>query len=230
MEERRHPVKSSSQHDVYTHPSHVEHWRHVVEIAALTIAALWGFYVFVYQERIKPAHEPPAVDVTQTLRHAPMRGGKEFVWIELPFRNIGSVGVQFLGVIINAYGLRFSDQERTFESHARFATVIKHTLQEDSPTLLATSLLRYAQIGGQSRFGEDPGQVRKARLYFAVPSGKYDAVRLDFAYCFTRVDNRTMYPFEPEKTRNGAFDTDAFRSLNSDEVSCAASANEVFPL
>lgn len=230
MEERPHPVEPSSQHDVYSHPSPVEHWRHVVEIVALTIAALWGFYVFVYQERIKPAHEPPAVDVTQTVRHAPMHGGKEFVWIELPFKNIGSVDVQFLGVIINAYGLRFSDEERAFESHARFATVIKHTLGEDKPRLLATSLLRYAQIGGQSHFGEDPGQVRKARLYFAVASGKYDAVRLDFAYCFTRADNRTTYPFVPGKTRDGAFDAYAFRSLTYDGVSCAASANEVFPL
>lgn len=38
----------ATNHHVYTHPGPVEHWRHLVEIIALIIAAAWGFYVFVY--------------------------------------------------------------------------------------------------------------------------------------------------------------------------------------
>jgi len=54
---------------VHSHPSRVEHWRHLVEIAALTVAAIWGFYVFVYQERIKPASEPAELQALVSLDH-----------------------------------------------------------------------------------------------------------------------------------------------------------------
>ena len=222
----------ASQHDVYSHPSPVEHWRHVVEIAALTIAALWGFYVFVYQERIKPAYEPPAVEVAQNVRHEAMRGGKEFVWVDMPFKNIGSVDLQFLGVIINAYGVRYSDQDRTVVRRSDAATTISHTLPAGKPVLLASRLNRYVQLGGQRRFIEDPGEVRTDPLYFALASGKYDAVRIDFMYCFTRVDNRTLYPFKPSFTSDGAFDTLSFATALAHRpgVTCHGASGYYFTL
>ncbi len=44
----------ATNHHVYTHPGPVEHWRHVVEIVALIIAAAWGFYVFVWSLDFAP--------------------------------------------------------------------------------------------------------------------------------------------------------------------------------
>jgi len=223
--------RAASQHDVYSHPSPVEHWRHLIEIVALTIAALWGFYVFVYQESIKPAHEAPAVDVVPTLRHDAMRGGKEFVYVDLPFKNIGNVEVQYLGVIVNAYGIRFSNQDQKVMSHSGFATKISRALAPSTPVLLMSELFRYSQIGGTSHFVEAPGADMKAVLYFAVAYGKYDAVRVDSAYCFTRRDNETTYPFKPAQTPDGAFKSASLIALlNYQGVLCNGFHNQVFTL
>lgn len=231
MEEREFILKAASQH-VYTHPSATEHWRHIVEIVALTVAALWGFYVFVYQERIKPAHEPPSVALTETLQHQPIHGGKEFVWIQLPFKNIGSADVKFLSMIVNAYGLRFSDQEQTMEQRWSFRTEITHTLQAGRPTFLATHLYRYAEAGGQSHFVDAPGVVRTPALDFALAAGKYDAVRVDVIYCFTRADNAATYPYQPRQDPDGAFDIQSLADAlnNYSGVVCNREMYRVFPL
>ena len=42
--------------------------RHVVEAVAIVGAALWAFYVFVYQERIKPASATPPQDFISDLK------------------------------------------------------------------------------------------------------------------------------------------------------------------
>ncbi len=34
-------------------------FRHVIEAVAIVAAGLWAFYIFVYQEKIKPSGEPP---------------------------------------------------------------------------------------------------------------------------------------------------------------------------
>jgi hypothetical protein len=221
--------RAASQHDVYSHPSPVEHWRHLIEIVALTVAALWGFYVFVYQERIKPAHEAPAVDVVATLRHDPMRSGRELVYVDLPFKNIGNVEVQYLGAIVNAYGIRFSSQDQKLIVHSGFATKISRTLAPSRPVLLMSELLRYSQIGGMGHFFEAPGAERKAVLYFAVASGKYDAVRVDSIYCVTRSDNTAQYPFKPAYASDGAFDRNSFDALvHVPGVECNGVRNQVF--
>jgi hypothetical protein len=88
----------ATNHHVYTHPGPVEHWRHLVEIVALIIAAAWGFYVFVYQERIKPASELPILDVQPVVMHEVMRGGKKIVSAGLVMKNIGPTELK-LGVL-----------------------------------------------------------------------------------------------------------------------------------
>jgi hypothetical protein len=41
--------------------------RDVVEIAAIVAAGLWAFYVFVYENRIKPSFLPPELAVTASI-------------------------------------------------------------------------------------------------------------------------------------------------------------------
>ncbi len=79
---------------VHSHPSRVEHWRHLIEIAALCIAAIWGFYVFVYQERIKPAGAPVELQTMVTLEHTTLRSNKEFIKVGVRMRNIGSTPLE----------------------------------------------------------------------------------------------------------------------------------------
>src|SRR5215469_1106791 len=102
-----HVGRSADEQHVYTHPSSVEHWRHLIEIVALSVAAIWALYVFVYQEQIKPAHLAASLEVMSRVSHTPMRGGSELITVELPERNIGSVPLQLDAAIVNVYGISF---------------------------------------------------------------------------------------------------------------------------
>ena len=54
-----------------TDPGHRSHRvrivRDVVEIVAILAAGFWAFYVFVYENRIKPSFSDPQVSVGATL-------------------------------------------------------------------------------------------------------------------------------------------------------------------
>jgi len=80
---------SVPEYRVYSEPSPVEHWRHLVEIVALVTAAVWVFYVFVYRERIKPSGEPPRLEPVVSIVHEPLQGGKELVTIAATLKNSG---------------------------------------------------------------------------------------------------------------------------------------------
>ena len=95
------------EYRVQTKPSLVEHWRHLVEIVALLTAAVWAFYVFVYQERIKPAAEPPRLQMSTNVSREALHGGKELVTINVTLKNTGSNDVAIGAVLVNAYGLRY---------------------------------------------------------------------------------------------------------------------------
>jgi hypothetical protein len=41
--------------------------RDIVEIVAIVAAGIWAFYVFVYENRIKPTLQPPDVTITGSI-------------------------------------------------------------------------------------------------------------------------------------------------------------------
>src|SRR5579864_7260944 len=92
---------------VHTHPSGAEFWRYVIEIAAFIVAAAWGFYVFIYQEQIKPSETLPQQQFNVTISHQPVPSGAEFVSLTVEIRNVGTVPFRPAGYVIAAYGVRY---------------------------------------------------------------------------------------------------------------------------
>ena len=202
----------ATNHHVYTHPGPVEHWRHLVEIVALIIAAAWGFYVFVYQERIKPSYEQPVLEFSVAVSHQPLHGDKELVSVMMPAKNIGPVPLQLDAVVVNIYGVRYTDRVTTQRNAS--GTLTLHTLGRSPRALLATSMFRYQPFGGRVYSSFAPGREKNPSIDFAVKRNAYDAVSVVYGFCYRRADDTRHFNYVPPKDRDGAYDQRALVALN----------------
>jgi hypothetical protein len=197
---------------VYTHPSSVERWRHLIEIAAISVAAAWAFYVFVYQEQIKPAHLPPSLEIKSRINHVPVRGGNELITVELNEQNIGSVPLQIDAAIVNVYGIRFGTHAAKWSERGQVSADF-YALPVVAATLLVTRLTLYKSMGGVGESAFNPERQKSPSVNIAVRSGSYDAVRVEYSVCYHRDDDLTRQVFRPSRRRDGSYDYVALANL-----------------
>ena len=177
----------------HSHPSPVEHWRHIIEIVAIMVAAVWGLYVFVYQERIKPATAPPRILHAIRVDHELTEGGKELVRVDASFKNIGESVVQINGMIVNVYGVRYGP--KSGEMTERPMDGIDKTsfaLIPSAPAPLYSFFNEWPAMGSHkvSNLTVEPGLEWHEYFAFAIPKGAYDAASLQFYYCFSAPTSR----------------------------------------
>lgn len=215
---------SVPQQHVFTHPSPVEHWRHLVEIVALLIAAIWGFYVFVYQERIKPSAEQPVLEVLPVIAHEPMGAGKELVLVSVDTKNISDTPARIQYIAANVYGVKF----------ARTPAPSRHAQNDSLPITDRRLVLTYALtgpvFGGTAGSIYQPGRQKPNRRFFAVRQGEFDAVSIEWLVCYARDDFKDSLPYRFGNGRDGSTQTSlsrtAARELASRGVICAFSPLE----
>lgn len=211
---------------VHSHPSHVEHWRHLVEIVALIVAAAWGFYVFVYQERIKPAEAPVTLQVTPLVTHETLPNGRLLVHVMVSMKNIGTSEVQLAGTVENVYGIRFGSQMRHNAMHRANGTsnVDTYSLPMSRPVLLATALNVYTPWGGKTSSLFSPDREKKFGVTFAVPQNAFDAVTVEIGECALRSDDKQTFTNRATRTADGAFDSNMFMRFQRDVPSATCVA------
>jgi hypothetical protein len=200
-----------------------------VEIVALIIAAAWGFYVFVYQERIKPSYEQPTAEISVAVSHQPLHGDKELVSVVLSVKNIGPVPLQMDGAVVNIYGVRYTDRVTTHVQQVGSAILTLHTLGEAPRSLLATAMMRYKPFGGRSFSSFAPGREKNPIFNFAVKRNAYDAVSVDYGFCYRRADDARHIKYTPPKDRDGAYDLVLFSSLQgpTGALTCGYGASRI---
>lgn len=217
---------ATKQH-VFTHPSPVEHWRHFVEIIALVMAAAWGFYIFVYQERIKPAGEAPVLDVQPIVRHEALRGGKEVISAGLVMKNIGPTDLKFAGLVINLYGLRFGSNPSRFLRTEGRTSLSYNGLVPLSRTLVMSAAERDEPFGGPTVSNNffAPGRQKRMTYAVVVRSSDYDAVQLTFAMCYLKRSDARTFNYRLHRINDGSWSLDMSPTFNAKVpgVSCASS-------
>lgn len=225
------PAGMSREFHVRTHPSRVEHWRYLIEIVALIIAALWGFYVFVYQERIKPANELPRTEPEVSLHREMLSPNREFVEVQLQIRNISGASVSLAGMIINVYGRRFGDANK------RRVEIPLNGVAEYSTTLgLSPPVLLYSFYDVWYPFGAPPTKRNTIRgaesfdesLAFGIKPRQYDIAKVTWVYCYTQTNH--IWLVKRIQNRDGAY---AFGNLDqtSPGLTCPRQRRgEFFPL
>jgi len=174
---------------VHTHPSRLEHWRHLIEIVALVAAGIWAIYVFVYQERIKPASEVPEVQPPFiSVDHSALAGSKEFVKVTATTKNAGAAPFALTGMVINVYGIRYGPQSAEHIEHPISGVVeISKTLVPSKPTLLYSFYDTWHGFGANKDFGGlAQGAQFDESFSFAVPARAFDSAKVTYELCWSK--------------------------------------------
>ena len=218
---------------VHSHPSRVEHWRHLIEIAALAIAAIWGFYVFVYQERIKPASEPAELQALVSVDSAPLKSDKEFVRVGIRMKNIGQAPLELAGVVVNAYGVTYSAHlgEHVEEPQSGIVEISRAFLP-GVPQLQYTFADRWKPFGSSRVVGLQPGAEFPETFVFAVPPRAFDVVKIDYIVCWARPGS-TVWPIRTVRQADGSFwfkDAISKQNVRSGLICQIQSRGDYYPL
>jgi len=222
---------------VHTHASGAEYWRHVIEIIAFIVAAGWAFYVFIYQERIKPAETLPQTQFNVSVSHQPVHSGVELVNLSVQIRNVGTVPFRPAGYVVAAYGVRYLPRltQTVTKSMRRNVTILTRSLAESNPVLLQSISAMYAPFGAnQPLLILAPGGDRTFHEGFGIARNKYDAIVLKFKWCFVWSNNVRVYNPRPFRDRTGAYWFE-FLTLNTaaaqaEHITCGQESRDVFPV
>ena len=92
----------------------------MVEIVAIVLAGAWAFYVFIYENRIKPSFTDLQTDVSATMQKTSQRDGATGVLLKTEFRNSGTVRFYFVGYAVTVTGWKMTLSPRpTNDPHIR---------------------------------------------------------------------------------------------------------------
>lgn len=184
---RRDPAHSSGPHVVTI-------LRDVAEVLAIIAAGIWAFYVFAYENRIKPSLANPDIDVSASIQKLGERNGLIAVGLHLQLHNIGTVKAHFTGIAINVFGQRVvagaSRVPAQRPLHYEFGAFY-HT----GPRVPVFSWAYVTHLGDASTKQDtelDPGTTIDNYRAFYVPRGRFDLLTVGIDAPYTKYDSPTV--------------------------------------
>ena len=165
--------------------------RDVVEIVAIIAAGAWAFYVFVYENRIKPSFATPDINVTASMQRLSTHNGLIGVGLHVELHNVGTVPARFLAIAVNVYGQRVIAQ--TPHPHPENLG-IDYDSSDFSRTGSRVAVYTWAYVnkpGNPSSSHEtelDPGSTIENYRIFYVPRGRFDYLTLGFDAPYTKYE------------------------------------------
>jgi hypothetical protein len=190
--------------------------RDLVEIVAILAAGIWAIYVFAYEQRIKPAGEPPSILLFGSLHQLGAHDGLVQVGFKGDIRNTGhnDVAIVALGFVVN--GLRYTTKGTPLENRVSAGlNLYQRDARIGSRTLVyrEVELTRFVDKRYGGGFTLSPqGEVPYSGI-FLVRSGEFDAIALYGSVAFTKIGIDGGYPTRITYTPNGAI---SFASQNDD--------------
>jgi hypothetical protein len=190
--------------------------RDLIEIIAILAAGIWAIYIFAYEQRIKPASEPPSVLLSGSLHRLAERNGLVQVGFNGTVRNTGHNDVSIIALGFTANGLRYTSRGTPFRSEtAPGSTLYERDARVGSRTLVyrQTELTRFVDRKYGGGITTSPGEEVPYSGIFLVKSGEFDAITLYGSVAFTKFGKDGGYPTKIAYTPYGAITFDA---LNHD--------------
>lgn len=177
-------------------PSHtVAIVRDVIEVIAIIAAGAWAFYVFIYENRIRPSFAQPDVNVTATLQRLGERNGMIAVGLRTDFHNVGTVKAHFLGMAVNVYGQRiFLGKPHPHIQQSPPTYEYKAYYRGGTPVPVYTYAY-VTKLGDPSTGGDmeiDPGTTISNYRAFYVPQGQFDLLTVGIDTPYTKYDEKTI--------------------------------------
>lgn len=182
--------------------SHSRVLRDVVEVCALVIAGVWGFYVFAYQNVILPSFANPTPTFDVRMRHVGNDGSFAVLRIDETVRNIGTVPVYFLGHAVTVLGMNVAPSTPGADPKASPGAVYEYSQFSGSKVvyrnIIVTSLGDPKSSRGMSL---EPAQQFELSQEFYVPRSRFGRLVAWLVVGYTK-RNRTI-PTTIRTYRNG---------------------------
>lgn len=183
--------------------------RHVVEVVAIVAAGLWGFYVFIYQERIKPAAEPAALAPSVAIDRLGRDARRDILRITVTLRNTGKTEFDIAADAYNVWGERYGTRQVRGQLDASNKRSVTYLVPRVSKTLLASkSELRDATAGGMKDFHViiEPGAQEQFSDVLVVPRGAYDVIDAQTIDVPVKMPVREKVRIEIRRHKDGSVD------------------------
>jgi hypothetical protein len=171
--------------------------RDVVEIAAILAAGIWALYVFAYEQRIKPASEPPSLTLTGSLHRLGAHNGLIRLGMNATILNNGHTNASLIATSFAADGLRYSaNVVPTTDRSIDGLTVYERDGRVATRTLVfrIIELTRQVSPTYSTSFTLSPGQSVPYSAIFVVKSGEFDSIALFGSLAYTKNDVKGGYP------------------------------------
>lgn len=169
--------------------------RDVVEVVAILAAGIWAFYVFAYENRIKPSLARPEIDVTASIQRLSERNGLIAVGVRLQLHNIGTVRAHFVGVALNVYGQRVVPAQPHPASGMHTVQYQYRGFYRTDARVPVYSYAYVTQLGDPSTGQDtalDPGTTIENYRTFYVPKGRFDLLTVGIDAPYTKFEDKTV--------------------------------------
>jgi hypothetical protein len=179
--------------------------RDIVEVTAIVIAGIWAFYVFAYENRIKPSMADPDVNVTASMQRLSERNGFIAVSLHLALHNVGTVRAHFLGMAVNVYGQRIEPAKPEVASRSPGLKYDFHGFYRAGPLIPVYSWAYVTSLGNPATAQDsslDPGSTIENDRTFYVPQRQFALLTLSIDAPYTKYEAVTI-PTHLE-VKNGA--------------------------
>lgn len=168
----------------------------LVQTLAILAAGAWAVYTFIYEARIKPALEPPAVSVTTSLVRAGERDRHVAIRSTVTRKNVGQTGVRVLGLVYNVTGVRVRIDAAPSGTPAgeRAPADRTTTARAYGFTGPGEAILREGRLfaGATEAGGEpsdlNPGESVSRDLIVYADRDRFDFVRFEVSLVYTKGD------------------------------------------
>jgi len=165
--------------------------RDVVEVIAIVAAGIWAFYVFAYENRIKPSMADPDVNVTASIQRLGARNGLIAVGLHFRLQNTGTVTARFLGVAVNVYGQRIVASLPRVMPQRHLIKYEFDGFYRMGPLVPVYTWAYVTHLGDPSSLQEtglNPGTTIDNYRTFYVPQDRFDLLTVGIEAPYTKFD------------------------------------------
>jgi hypothetical protein len=182
-----------------------EKFKAAVEMIAIILAGIWGFYQFVYEDKIKPFQETPSLSVTVKLDKLGTHGPWQAIRATETIVNDSRIRVSILARAINLYGLNVAAKPKNGPFVLDNGSWnVNREYRLDNPIMLQSHAVLFSgdARSGNRRWWLQPGDTATQSAIYFVKIAQYDVIRFDANYQFTKYD--LVPPFVAGVLSNGS--------------------------
>jgi hypothetical protein len=181
--------------------------RDAIEIVAIVAAGLWALYVFAYEQRLKPASEPPSLRLTGALYKVGTHNGLVQLAIKATISNNGDTNASLIATGFTVDGLRYApNRKAAVDRSINGLTTYQRDAHVASQTVIyrTVEMMRLASPKYTSSFTLQPGQVLPYSAIFAIKAGEFDAAALYGSIAYSKRNVVGAFPMTVKFTPTNA--------------------------